>query len=908
MGEPLKVLLVEDSESDGELIVRQLRLSGYDVVHERVQDASELRRALAESDWDLIVSDYCMPGFDAPAALGIVQETGRDIPFIVVSGTIGEDVAVALMKSGAHDYLMKNNLARLGAAVDRELRDAAARAAVKRASRQLEEREAQLALAIDATEMGIFDSNFQTGKAFYSDLARLHLNVPEGTEPTRENFFAFLHSDDRERVVKALTAAFTPGGDNRFAEEYRVRTADPGVYRWISAWGKALFDTSGNPLRFLGVVRDISDRKRAEQELQFQLQLTACITEQSTDCIILTDKDGSTSFVNPECERVFGFTVEEFKQKTPHDLLHHHHPDGRPFPIGECILACHMATGEALRDHEDVLFHKDGTPIDVAVSCVPLELNGVRIGIVFTFRDITERKRAERALRESDARFRRLFDADIIGIMVGDGTRVLETNDHLLRMLGYTREEFVAGRMPWQSITPPEFEEVCKTAIRTLRTTGVCPAFEKEFIRKDGKRVPTLFAAVELSHATEPQDLCFVVDLTERKNLENQVRQAQKLENIGLLAGGVAHDFNNLLTVMMGYTNMLLADPDTNHAHREPLEQVSAAVDRAAALTRQLLTFSRRNPSEPKTLVLDDLVRNVEKLLRRLIGEQIEVSLWLGADKGSIHADPGLIEQVIVNLAVNARDAMPDGGKLYIETSRMAVDDDFAATSLGVTPGIYQCIEVSDNGTGMSPEVQARLFEPFFTTKEPGKGTGLGLSTVYGIVKQSEGSIKVHSTPGIGTSVRILFPAVDAEPLTACPIQSALMLLEGTETILVVEDEPGVRRYVRQVLDAHGYRALDAPNGADAIELAQGYRGHIDLLLTDIVLPGMKGDEVVRRFHTIRPGVPVLCMSGYPERFGAQVADGTAHLQKPFTPGILLNRIRLLLDNHQENAPKLPPQ
>jgi PAS domain S-box-containing protein len=892
MGEILRVLLLEDSESDAELVVRQLARGGYDVRARRVEDAAATRGALADAQWDLIVSDYRMPDFTAPEALKILQETGQDIPFLIVSGTIGEEVAVAMMKAGASDYLMKGHLTRLAATVDRELRDARLREERRQAIRTLEERESQLALAIEATEMGIFDHDPAAGKTYYSELCKRHLRVPQGAEPILADFLESLHPEDRDRVKNAVDRAFQPESGGRYAETYRLKATDDGEERWISAWGKVFHDEQGKPTRFLGVVRDISERKRAERDLQFQLQLTACITEQSTNCIVLTGRDGRVRFMNPEAERVFGFSFEELAGQCPHDLLHRH-PAG--FSADECPLSRQISSGELIRDSEDVVFHKDGTPIAVSVSCSPLELNGARVGVVTSFSDIRERKRAERALRTSDERFRALFNADVVGILITDGEHIQEANDHFLRILGYSRDEFFAVRKNWRDVTPPDGIDHSLQSFRQYWEQGTLAPFEKEYLRKDGSRVTVLLAAVELSGEPNREMLCFVVDQTERKSLEQQFRQAQKLESIGRLAGGVAHDFNNLLTVILGYSDMVRSGLDPEHPFREPLDQISGAATKASALTRQLLTFSRRNAFEPKIIPIDEVVSGVEKLVRRLIEAPIEVIVSLRAETGLIHADPGQVEQVIVNLAVNARDAMPDGGRLFIETARISVSAGFEADCLSVTPGNHIALTVTDTGTGMTPEVQARLFEPFFTTKEPGKGTGLGLSTVYGIVKQCGGSVSVHSAPGLGTSFRVLFPAVEDGWEPAEPIEAEIPL-DGNETVLVVEDEPGVRNYVRDMLEAHGYRALDAARGEDAMEIARYYSGIIHLLLTDVVLPGMKGLEVIRQFQALRPGVPVLRMSGYPERFGISPNEDVYLIQKPFTPEALLTRIRRVLD------------
>jgi PAS domain S-box-containing protein len=896
---PLRLLQVEDNENDGALIVRQLQNAGYEVEGIRVESSGEMLSAIQDRPWDVIICDYSLPGFDAPAALAVLQSTGRDIPFLVVSGTIGESLAVQMMKAGAHDYLMKDNLARLGLAVEREVRDARTRAERRSAMETLVQREAQLALAVESTELGVFDLNPRTGRVFHSDLARRHMNLAEG-DTSEEECLNRIHEEDRGRVSRALKEALKPGSTGRYAEEYRICGLPDGEERWLSSWGRVLRDEHGQPTRFLGVMRNITEQKLADREIQFQLQLTSCITEQSTDCILVTDVNGVVRFVNSETERVFGYTAEEMRGRSPHDLLHHRYPDGRPYPQSECIISMQMAAWATIRDHEDVLFHKSGRPIEVSISCGPLELNGVRIGVVFTFRDISERKRVERALRQSDDRFQRLFEAEIVGFAITDGEYVLEANDYFLRVLGYERQDFFRGDTSWRAIAPPDETELHQPAFFRMPGTGILKPLEKEFLGRNGNRVPVLLAGVELSGPPNRSVLCFMVDLTERRNLEDQVRQAQKLESVGLLAGGVAHDFNNLLTVIIGYSDMVLEKMELRHPFLGPLNQISIAAHRAATLTGQLLTFSRRNASAPRIIALGDVVRGVEGMLRRLIGEHIEVMPSLGRaddEPGAdhIHADPALVEQVIMNLAVNARDAMPEGGKLFLETARVEIGEEFGATSMTL-PGTYVSLTVTDTGTGMTPEVQARLFEPFFTTKEAGKGTGLGLSTVYGIVKQSGGTISVHSTPGLGTSFRVLFPATgERKSETEKPLPETPPAF-GTETILLVEDEPGVRHYVRDVLEAHGYRVLDAGTGSDALEIAKRYRGPLDLLLTDLVLPGMNGAEVIQRLRVIRPGTPALRMSGYSERFGAHLGDGVSHLQKPFTREALLHRIREVLE------------
>ncbi len=407
-----------------------------------------------------------------------------------------------------------------------------------------------------------------------------------------------------------------------------------------------------------------------------------------------------------------------------------------------------------------------------------------------------------------------------------------------------------------------------------------------------------------VNHPETGQLLCFasvIRDITERKQLEEQLRQSQKLDSIGQLAGGVAHDFNNLLVVIGGYASMMLEDLPPEHEMREGLEEIRNAGDRASALTRQLLVFSRRQRAEQKNVAVNELVRNVEKMLRRLIGEDIDLVMALDESAGVLRADPVHLEQVILNLAVNARDAMPQGGRLLIETGRLFADEEFARIHLEVTPGDYVMLSVGDTGIGMTPEVRSHIFEPFFTTKAKGQGTGLGLSTVYGIVKQSGGSIFVYSEVGLGSTFKMLFPAMKdgATEADAAPESTQL---SGSETILLAEDESGVRRYVSQLLTQRGYTVLLAGDGQAALELSRSYAGSIDLLLTDVVMPGMGGLELAEQFAAERPGVPIVFMSGYSDRLWAREQVRSNLIQKPFTTSALLTAIRKQLD-----APQPPP-
>ncbi len=466
------------------------------------------------------------------------------------------------------------------------------------------------------------------------------------------------------------------------------------------------------------------------------------------------------------------------------------------------------------------------------------------------------------------------------------------------RLFGYSADEvigqptFTNARLNW----PDELG-----AMKKIRNGEHVPPFETVRRRKDGKEIH-VSVSVSPIRGKEGRIIgasAISRDISERKHLEAQIRQSQKMEAVGVLAGGVAHDFNNLLTIISGYSNLLLMSP-IDESSRGLIKEIHKAGERAAALTRQLLAFSRKQVLEPKVLDLNAVVTNLIKMLGRMIGEDMLLATALDPDLDPVKVDPGQIEQVIINLVVNARDAMPNGGELTIETANVELDKTCTQLRADVIPGRYVMVAVSDTGCGMTEEVKARIFEPFFTTKEPGQGTGLGLATVYGIVKQSGGNVYVYSEPGKGTTFKIYLPAVGESVPSGKSLHGLRTAALGNETILLVEDEEAVRGITRLALQTHGYNVLEASRGEEALRLCETHQGPIHLLLTDVVMPGLGGRQVAQQVAALKPGIRVLYLSGYTDdavvRHGVLEAE-TAFLQKPFTPVSLAMKVREVLDH-----------
>ncbi len=758
MGDPLRVLLVEDVEDDLLLVLRQLRQAGYEPQYRRVETAEQLHEALVNGAWQIVISDWQLPTFDGLEALRIVREHDPDLPFVIVSGTVGEEAAVQAMRAGAQDCVMKGRLARLGPAVTRELGEAIVRQQTRVAESQLLQSEHRFRALIENALDLIAVLDREGVVKFISPASRQILGfAPE--ELLGQTIAAWIHPDDLA-VLESDAVGKLGGLVDGETITVRFRHA-AGHWTWIEAIG---LDRTDDPA-VGGVVinaRDVTQRRADELAMARLFEAV----QQTREAIVITDITGKIEYVNPAFEEITGYSAGEAMFQNPRILKSGRHPQSFYETMWDTLLSGRTWSGR-----------------------------------------LTNRRR--------------------------DGTL-------------YEEEA---------TITP--------------------------VLDRDGEILH--FVAVKR-------------DITATLALEAQLLQAQKMEAVGRLAGGIAHDFNNLLMLLVNHAQFLKDSLGCDAPQQADVDGILAAADRATSLTRQLLTFSRRELAQPEVVDLNRIITNVERLLRHTIGEDVIVLCDLAPELPPIQADPGKLEQVLMNLAINARDAMPRGGTLWITTSRLPAGSQ-PATQTGLPPGDYVSLTVRDTGHGMAPAVATRVFEPYFTTKPRGKGTGLGLSTVFGIVTQAGGGVAVYSEVGQGAEFAIYLPASDeTAPRPTLPAPSAWPR-GGGETILVVEDEATVRSLTSRILEVSGYTVHSVANGPDGLEFERGFEGRIDLLLTDVVMPNMSGVEFAQAFTASRPGVPVIFMSGYTadivEAHG--LANGPPLLHKPFTASQLVRQVQASL-------------
>jgi two-component system, cell cycle sensor histidine kinase and response regulator CckA len=664
--------------------------------------------------------------------------------------------------------------------------------------------------------------------------------------------------------------------------------------RWIRNAFRAICK-NGRARRLVGTMLDVTDPREPRRcEGYYQAMI-----ENGADAIALLDRDGTTRFATKSIERLCGYTADELVGGKAFDRVH---PDDRASVIDAFQRAVEQPGVPISIEYRGQ--HRDGSWRHREVVGVNRLGDPAVAAVVVNCRDTTARKAAEAELLERERVYKATFDEALIGLAQTslDGGFLL-VNRRLCDLLGYTPDELRA--LDFMTISHPD-EVAQDVEAKERLIAGAIDRYtrEKRHRRKDGSFVWTNVTVSLHRHVSgEPSYfIATVEDITERKRAEEETRQLHKMEAIGRLAGGIAHDFNNLLTVIVGYADLAVNALSADDPVSRDIHAIRVAGKSAASLTRQLLAFSRKQLLQPEVLDLNLIVSRLSVLLERLIGEDIRLEWRMARPLDRVRADPGQIEQVVLNLALNARDAMPGGGTLSIETANVELDAEYASGHPGAAVGKHVMLAISDTGIGMDRAVQEHLFEPFYTTKEPGKGTGLGLATVYGIVKQSGGSIFVYSEPEHGSTFKMFLPCSDLAAEVAIIQPHTAGALGGNETILLVEDQPEVRAVACAALTRHGYMVLEASRGQEALQIEQGHHESIHLLLTDVVMPAMSGHELAQRLLQRRPAVRVLYTSGHTDDAPVHhrlIESGMAFIQKPFTPASLLRKVREVLDGRE---------
>lgn len=934
MDEPtIKMLLIEDDRIDQMAFERFVLDEALPYEYTCADSVSRGKALIKSEKFDVVVTDFMLGD---GTAFDLFEHIPDDIPIIVVTGGGDEETAVQAMKAGAADYLIKDPEGRylkvLPMTLSNAIRGKRAEQALQKAKdeleRRVEERTAELKqlnekLILEIAERKRAEEQYRS--IFENAVEGLFQTRPEGgfvnANPAAARILGYDSPEDLISQVDDVGRQVYVSLESRqlfislMREHKPVPTFETQLYRkdgtkiWASLHARPVYNADGELTLVEGILEDITARKEAEDAIRRSEEKYRLLVDNAPLGILSVDGEGNIVEVNQKLREILGSPSIE-ATKAVNVLTF---PPLTEAGVSDLFARC-MAEEQVTS--ADVFYRsKWGKEIHLRVIAAPTAgpqegMGGCQAAV----EDITVRKNAEAALLESQDRYIRLYEEakrseelyrslldstpDAVVVYDLDG-KVQYVNESFTAMFGWTWEEIKGKRIAY---IPDSERQRTQDAIRDVLKKGQpCRGFETKRFTKDGSEVDISISASRfLDHERNPAGMIVILsDITEQKHLQDQLRQASKMEAIGQLAGGVAHDFNNLLTAIMGYSNLLLQKIPSDSGYVEQIIQITRASERAASLTKQLLAFGRKQMLELRVVDINEAIREFVKIIRRLIGENIEIVTKLDQFVALVRADPSQIEQILMNLAINARDAMSNGGRLTVETTRVVLDEEYSRTRPEVRAGTYVRIIISDNGCGMDESTASRIFDPFFTTKEKGVGTGLGLSTVYGIVKQHQGHVTVYSEPGTGTTFNVYLPMVD-EPAEVV-VETSMVSIErsGTETVLLVEDEEIVCGLATEVLETLGYNVLAASDPEEAIKISKGYDDDIDLLLTDVVLPKMDGKALFNLLSPERPSMKVLYVSGYTESFIVQqgvLLPGVHFLQKPFTVTNLSTKVREVLD------------
>lgn len=795
--------------------------------------------------------------------------------------------------------------------------------------------EERLRIADSAGGIGIFEWFPESGKLVVSDRFRQLWGLPPGGDVEADQLVEMI--DEQYRPLLGVATIKSQEYRNPLEyTEYHITRPD-GQRRWLARKGEVVRDDPRTDKRYVGVVFDVTARKQMEHALaasETSMRANNAFVRQLLDStdqgFYSIDRDGRVTLCNAAFLRMLGFAGEkDVLGRAAHEVIHHSHPDGSVYALADSPVYRAAREGVSAQVDSEVFFRADGSSFPVQYQAHPVWQDGVLQGALCTFVDLTERRRGMQALLWSENRLTAIFNqASVCFSELDLKGRYLRVNDALCRMLERSEEHLL--EMTLADVTHPEDVPMNMAMFNRCIEDGKSFTLEKRYVRPDGS---TFWVSSNISRIVDaegrPQAMIAVsTDITERRRAEEALRelndtleqrvveeilersraeaalgQMQKMEAVGQLTGGVAHDFNNVLQIIGGNLQLLQSDPTLEDKSRQRVKIAIGAVDRGAKLSSQLLAFARRQPLQPRSINLERVVQNMDDLLRRAVGETIEISTVITRELWNTMLDPNQVENLIINTAINARDAMPNGGRLTLQIENVQLSDPYFLSQADLAPGEYVELSISDNGHGMSPEVRERAFEPFFTTKKEGEGTGLGLSMAYGFVKQSKGHISIHSEQGHGTTIRIYFPR-SREDEVAIDDNREMEVRGGDETILVVEDDPNLQLTVIDTLASLGYRVLKADNGERALAIVQSGI-HIDMLFTDVVMPGsVPATELARQARQLLPGIEVLFTSGYPRDaivHEGRLDAGVELLSKPYRINQLARRIRHMLSNRAHN-------
>ena len=641
------------------------------------------------------------------------------------------------------------------------------------------------------------------------------------------------------------------------------------------------------------LIRDITDRKQAEEDLRYERNLLRILIDHLPDAVYVKDAECRKTVSNAADVHVLGQqSAAEVIGKTDFDF-YPKKDSAEYFADDQSVIQ----TGRPLLNKEEYFIDKDGKGHWFSTSKLPLrDAQGRIIGLVGVGRDFTERKNAEIALRESEQKFRGLVEGSAVAIWIHDTNRFLYANPAGLEMAGYTAGELYQIA-PMEIVHPDYREYVMKQSRERMEGKEVPKHYEYQILKKSGEAIWIDFSGTAIDYDGKPAIIASAYDITERKNLEEQLLQAQKMEGIGRLAGGVAHDYNNILGIIIGYSELILEKMKKTNPVYTHVEMIAAAAKRGADVTKQLLAFARRETVSPRVLNPNEAVESLQNILQRLIGENVKLMVHLQKDVWNVKIDLTQLDQILVNLASNARDAIDDVGTITIETSNVSIDEVYTQNRIDFSPGEYVMISFTDTGEGMSKETMKKIFEPFFTTKSKGQGTGLGLSTVYGIVKQNGGSINVYSEEGGGTTFKIYLRRRygETEKPSTVRVEESIF---GSETVLIVEDQADFLELAKNCLQKYGYKVIAALSPGEGLNLCETYEDEIHLLLTDVIMPEMNGKELRDKIQVLKPGIKTIFMSGYTANVIAHrgvLDEGIDFIQKPFNPNALALKVREVL-------------